>query len=93
MLTPFFVYQPLNDDGAPVPGGFLAFYVTGTETLKDVFADADGNVPLTNPVELDGAGRKLVFLDNDGAYDVVFSDADDVEIWTMQKIAAWAPAF
>ncbi|HON93089.1 MAG TPA: hypothetical protein PKZ07_16080 [Sedimentisphaerales bacterium] len=93
MLTPFFLYQPLSDTGAPVPGGTLTFYATGTTTPKDVFADADGLVPLANPVTLDGTGRKLVFLDNDGAYDVVFADADAVEVWTMEKIAAWAPAF
>lgn len=91
MLTPFFMFQPLNDDGAPVPGGTLTFYATGTTTPKDVYADADGNTVLTNPVELDGSGRKLVFLDDDGAYDILFKDADEVLIWTMVKIIAYAP--
>ena len=93
MLTPFFVYQPLNDDGAPVPGGTLTFYATGTSTPKDVFADAGGVTPLANPVTLDGAGRKLVFLDDDGAYDIIFKDADEVEIWSMESIGSAGVVF
>jgi len=95
MLTPWTgtIVQPLNDDGGIEPGGTITFYATGTENLKDVFTTAAGNVAHANPVTLDAAGRKLIFLDDDGAYDIVFKGADGVEIWTIENIAGAAPAF
>lgn len=94
MLTLFNlgITQPLGNDGAPVPGGKLTFYVAGTTTKKDTFADALGTTPNTNPVILDAYGRAVIFLDNDEAYDVLFTDADDVEIWTLEDVMAAAPA-
>lgn len=94
MLTLFNlgITQPLNDDGGIVPAGTLTFYATGTLVQKDVFHDADGNVAWTQPVTLDGNGRAVIFLDNDGAYDIVFKDADGATLWTLTKIIAAAPA-
>lgn len=91
-------YQPLDNSGAIVPGGFLWFFVTGTEDLKDTFADSNGNTPNANPVELDGNGRAVIFLDDDGAYDVAFYGPDVNNVpqtgtlfWTQTRYFPAAP--
>ena len=45
---PYFTGQPL---------GTLSLYLTGTLTLATIYADADGTIPLPNPVTADTAGR------------------------------------
>jgi hypothetical protein len=85
------IFQPLDDNGAIMPAGKVYFYETGTVNAKDVFHDADGLNPWTQPVELDAAGRAVIFLDDDGAYDIVLTDANDVEIWTLTKVLAAMP--
>lgn len=84
--------QPLDDVGSIVPGGKLTFYTAGSEDLKDTYADAEGDTENSNPVVLDAAGRSTVFLDDDGPYDVEFTDANDDVIWTRENIISAAPA-
>lgn len=95
MLTPWTgsIYQPLNNSGGIEPGGTLTFYATGTETPKAVFQNAAGSVSHANPVVLDASGRALIFLNDDAAYDVIFKDAEGNEMWTIESVAAAAPAF
>ena len=84
-------FQPLDDNGAPVPGGKLTFYITGTTTKQDVYHDVDGNTPWSNPVILDDAGRASIFLGDSVAYSILFQDADDAEIWTQDDVIAPTP--
>lgn len=98
MLTLFgmTITQPLDDNGAIVPGGKLTFYEAGLEVFKTTYADADGNVENENPVELDGQGRATIFLADDGAYDVIFRQPDvnaqpGDTIWTLSSVIAAAP--
>jgi hypothetical protein len=90
LLQPFQggIVQPLNNAGAPVPAGTLTFYATGGVTPKDVYHDAQQNTVWVNPVVLDAYGRALIFLLADGAYDVVFKDADGNTIWSIDAIAS-----
>lgn len=92
LLQPFMgaVCQPLDNDGAPVAGGFLHFYEAGLGpgVEQDTYANAAGSVINDNPVELDGNGRAVVFLMADAAYDITFKDADGVTIWTRASIIA-----
>lgn len=84
---------PLDNSGSIVPGGRLTFREAGLETLKTVYADADGDVALSNPVVLNGYGRAAIYLNTDGAYDVEFHDADgEVLIWSLENVIAAAPA-
>lgn len=94
MLTLFggTITQPLSDTGSIVVGGKLYFYVAGSpSTPKDTYADADGDTANSNPVELDGAGRAVIFLADDGAYDIEFQDADGNTLWTLTSVVAAAP--
>lgn len=92
LLTLFPFIQPLDNDGHIVPGGKLTFYETGTLVKKDTWSDAGGVTLNSNPVVLDlDTGRAFIFLDNDGAYDVIFTDEDDVEIWSLTAFIPYAP--
>lgn len=94
MLLPFSgsIYQPLDNSGAIVPGGTLTFTEAGLATPKNVYHDAAGEDPWTDPVVLDGAGRALMFMLQNGAYDVEFKDANGATIWTIESILSPAPA-
>lgn len=94
MLTLFggTIFQPLDDNGNILPRGLVNFYATGTVNREDTFADADGNTANQNPVELDGQGRAVIFLGDSVAYDIVLTDENEVEVWSLTKIAASAPA-
>ncbi len=92
LLTLFPFIQPLDDSGHIVPGGKLNFYNAGLGTRKDTYADAQGDTVNANPVILDlDTGRAFIFMANDGAYDVIFTDEDDVEIWTLSAFIPYAP--
>lgn len=92
LLTLFPFIQPLDDNGCVVPGGLLTFYNAGTVVKKDTWADAQGSVLNSNPVVLDvDTGRYFVFLANDGAYDVLFTDADGNTIWSLSAFIPYAP--
>lgn len=85
------IYQPLDDDGSVVPAGTLTFTEAGVSTPKPVYHDADGEDEWSDPVVLDGAGRALIFLLQDGAYDITFKDANGATIWTIESILSPAP--
>lgn len=87
------IFQGLDDNGRPVPSGKVNFYEAGNiPTRKDTYADANKGATNANPVVLDGAGRAVIFLDNDGAYDIVFTDHNGATIWTLSAVIAAAPA-
>ncbi len=65
--------------GRPYAGGTLEMYVRDTDTPKDTWRDPTGSVLNTNPIELDAAGRAIIY--GDGAYRTVLRDADGNLIW------------
>ncbi len=72
-------------NGQPLAGGFLQFYLAGTVSPQDIYADVNGDATLTNPVELDASGFKQIFL-GPTLYDVVVMDADSVELYTVSGV-------
>lgn len=86
--------QFLADDGKPLAGGFLYSYTAGTSTPQDTFSDSDLD-PLhanTNPVELDSAGRAVIYLSPTPAYKFILTDADLVTVWTQDDVSPAAVA-
>lgn len=74
-------------DGAPLVGGKLYFYESGTTTPLDTFADDTLSTPNTNPVIADARGfLPPIFLQN-LSYRVVLKDSSDVEIWTADPVS------
>jgi len=73
---------------APLAGGKLNFYITGTSTRADTYSDSTLVTPNANPVVLDSAGRAgAIFLDPTITYKVVLTDSNDVQIWTADPVS------
>lgn len=78
-----------DSTGAPLAGAKLFFYITGTSTKTNTYADHTLSTPNTNPVVLDSAGRAgNVFLDPAVTYKVVFAPATDTDPPTSPYWAA-----
>ncbi len=78
--------QFLDENGDPLAGGKLAFFVSGTSTPQDTFSDDALTVANTNPVILNSAGRAGdIFLSN-ADYKVTLSKADDTVVWTADPV-------
>ena len=77
-LLPPAKVQFLDQNGAPLAGGSVAFYVPGTTQAKATYQDFNGTAN-TNPVVLDSAGRAIVI--GDGQYRQVVSDSTGAVIW------------
>ncbi len=50
-------WQFRDDNGAPLAGGFINTYAAGTTTPLATYTTSAGNVPNSNPIGLNGAGR------------------------------------
>jgi len=68
-----------DDDGAPLNGGWMQFYIAGTTTPLDTYADVNGDATNTNPLQVDSSGRYVVFLSNASLYDIVVYEASLVD--------------
>lgn len=85
-LAPPAKFQPLDNNGNPVPGGKLYTYVSGTTTPLATYTDVTMLVPNANPVILDAGGRCTLFLPPGTSYTFVFKTAADALIWTQNDI-------
>ncbi len=70
-------YQFFDANGAPLALGTLTYYVAGTTTLQDTYADSAGAVANTIPIVLDGSGRLEtdVYLGSTSSYKEVLTSA------------------
>lgn len=89
MATRFFLSrgQVADDNGAPMAGALLNFYVTGTSTRKNTFSDAALTTPNANPVVADSAGRFGDIFLSSGDYKVVLTTAGGDPVWTGDPFA------
>lgn len=69
----------IDQNGVPLAGGSVYFYIPNTTTPKDTYKDAAGTVLNTNPVILDSAGRAIVY--GTGSYRQEVYDAAGNLIW------------
>lgn len=77
--------QYLNISGAPIVGGFLKFFITGTSTPKNVFSDSVFATSIGSEVRLSASGRiPAIFLN--GAYKVTLTDASGNELDSADPI-------
>lgn len=83
-------YAPTSD-GAVVPGGKLHFTRTGTSTAQDTYSDSALNSANANPVVLNAEGYldTKIYGDPDTGfnYRVRLTDANDVEIWSVDDVS------
>lgn len=80
--------QILDSNGDPVAGAKLTFYLTGTTTPVTVYTDNGLTTPHDSPVVADGDGYVAeIFYGGASAVKCVITDADDVEIATLDPVA------
>lgn len=72
-------------DGFLNASGKLYTYQAGTTTLLASYQDAEGT-PNANPVIFDSSGQYHLWLLRGTAYKLVFTDADDVVLYTEDDI-------
>jgi len=86
-LTPTAKMQFFKADGIPLAGGKLYTYTAGTTTPQTTYTDSSGGTANTNPVILDSRGEANIWLGG-ATYKFKLTDANDVEIWTVDNISA-----
>jgi len=87
VVTPTAKTQFIDAAGAPLAGGKLYTYAAGTTTPQASYTDSTGATANSNPVILDSRGEANVWL-GEAVYKFKLTDANDVEIWTVDYIAA-----
>jgi hypothetical protein len=82
--------QFLDANGAPLTGGLLYSYLSGTTTLATTYTSRAGTSNNTNPIVLDAAGRTPaeVWLDGGVLYKFVLKSSTYVQIGTYDSIPA-----
>jgi len=51
----------LDNNGLPLSSACVYFYIPNTTSPKDTYTSADQTTPNTNPVQLDAAGRAVIY--------------------------------
>lgn len=87
VLTPPPKMQFESAAGVPLSGGKLYTYTAGTTTPLATFTDVTGATPNPNPVILNSRGEASIWLGS-ANYKFKLTDANDVEIWTVDYISA-----
>ena len=82
--------QFLDANGAPLTGGLLYSYLSGTTTPATTYTSRDGGTNNTNPIVLDAAGRTPaeVWLDGGVLYKFVLKTSAYVQIGSYDSIPA-----
>lgn len=79
--------QSFSDSaGAPLVGGKVYTYDTGTTNPRATYQDAVGTIPNTNPIVLDARGEATIFWT--GAYKIILKDSLDSTIWTVDNVVS-----
>ena len=87
VLSPQPKMQFTTAAGVPLSGGKVYTYIAGTTTPQATFTDYTGATPNPNPVILDSRGEANIWLGG-ALYKFRLTDANDVEIWTVDYISA-----
>ena len=77
------LFQAIDSNGNPLSGGKLYSYRVGTSALKPLYTDREATIVATNPVILDANGQAEIY--GIGYSKLILKDADDTEIWTVEK--------
>jgi hypothetical protein len=64
-LSPVFRQRFFDNNGIPLNGGQVSFFIAGTSTPKATYTDFTGTVPNSNPVILDSNGYADIWLSED----------------------------
>jgi len=87
VITPIPKTQFIGADGSPLVGGKVYTYQAGTTSPQVTYTDSTGSSANTNPIILDSRGEANIWL-GEATYKFKLTDANDVEIWTVDYISA-----
>jgi microcystin-dependent protein len=85
-LLPVLRTRYFDADGAPLAGGKLYTYQSGTTTPQATYTDSAGGTPNANPVVLDANGEAAVWADPSLSYKFVLKNSSDVTQWTVDNV-------
>lgn len=85
---PFFHQRFFDNEGRPLAGGSLTFYVAGSTSLKSIYLDQSGTTA-KNPMPLDSTGLpESQYFGGEGEYDIVLKDSNGVLINKTLRVSA-----
>lgn len=84
--------QFLDHNGDPLAGGLLYAYQAGSDTPQDTWTTSDLDVANANPVELDSAGRAVIYLSPTPAYKFILKTSLGVTVTTQDQVSPAAVA-
>jgi hypothetical protein len=87
VLTPSPKMQFFDINGDPLVGGKVYTYAAGTTTPSATYTDNTNASVNSNPVILNARGEASIWL-GANIYKFKLTDANDVEIWTVDYVAA-----
>ena len=88
-LSPLFNDAQLDNNGIPLSGGMVYWYLAGTTTPTIVYAESSGSVANTNPVILNTRGEPVnpIWLPTGDTYKAVLNDSLGNLIRTIDNIS------
>lgn len=87
-LIPPGEFQFTDQNGAPLAGGTVGFYVPNTLTPKATYLDPNLTTQNLNPIPLDSSGRAVIW--GSGDYRQIVKDANGVVIWDQLTSSGFA---
>jgi hypothetical protein len=78
-ILPMAETQFVDQNGVPLAGGTVTFYIPNTTTPKDTWQNSGQSILNSNPVTLDSAGRAIIY--GSGSYRQVVKDSAGNLVW------------
>lgn len=88
-LAPLLFQRFFYDGGAPLAGGLLYSFQSGTNIPLATFTDVTGDTPNTNPIVLDANGYCDLWI-GDTSYKFILHDKDDVLVKMVDPVQSLA---
>ena len=81
-----------DDEGAPLVGGQIEFYITGTDVHAPVYHDSTLMDAWTEPIIVPADGKVVIYQPTDSLLKMIVKDADGNVLMTVDPIAPTAGA-